>query len=69
MSGWDGENNENMYEQFGVGVTVKGVECGVVEGVKGGALRLSGYMMRMGKEFLKCMNGGLQEGVSGEEYL
>ncbi len=29
VSGWDGESNESVYGQFGVGVTVKGVECGI----------------------------------------
>lgn len=34
VSGWNGESNENMYEQFGMGVTAKGVDCRVVEWMK-----------------------------------
>ncbi len=54
VSGWDGESNENMYERFGMSVTAKGVECGVVEWVKRGALRWFGHVMRMKEnEFVK----------------
>ncbi len=30
VSGWNGESNESMYEQFGMGGTVKGVD-GIME--------------------------------------
>ncbi len=49
-SRWDGESNESVYEPFGMGVTEKGVDCGVVERVKRGVLRWFGHMMRMGGE-------------------
>ncbi len=29
VSRWDGESYESMYDRFGTGVTVKGVDCGV----------------------------------------
>lgn len=39
VSGWDGESNDSSYERFGIGVTMKGVNCRVIEWVKRGALR------------------------------
>ncbi len=63
VSRWDGESNETVYEEFGVGVTAKGVECGVVEWVKRGAPRWSGHAMRMGEyEFVKRVYVGRSEG-------
>ncbi len=59
MSGWDGESNESMYEWFGMAVTVKGVDCGVVEWV-----RWFGHVMRMQEnEFVKRVyEGGIDGG-------
>lgn len=39
VSGWDDESDDNTYERFVMGVTVKGVDCGVDEWVKCGTLR------------------------------
>lgn len=44
VSGWDGENNQNMYKWFGVQVTAKGVDCGVLEWAQLCTLRWFGYM-------------------------
>ncbi len=63
VSGWDGKSNESMYEQFGMAVTANGVECGVVEWVKRGALRWLGHVMRMGEnEFVNRVYEGRIEG-------
>ncbi len=46
-----------------MGVTVKGVECGVVEWVKCGALRRFGHVMRMEENaFVKSVYEGRIEG-------
>lgn len=37
VSGWNGEGNESMDERFGMGLTAKGVDCGVVEWVSVGS--------------------------------
>lgn len=37
--GWDGESTESMSERFGMSMTAKGVDCGVVRWVKCGTLR------------------------------
>jgi len=31
LSRWDGESNVNVYENFGMDATAKGIDCGVVE--------------------------------------
>lgn len=49
VSGWDGENNESKYEQFDISVKEKGVNCGVEERVKRGALGWFEHMMRRGR--------------------
>lgn len=47
-----------MYEWFGMGVTVKGVVCGVMEWVKRGVLRWFEHMMRMEENgFMKSVWG------------
>ncbi len=68
VSGWDGESNESVYEQFGMGVTNKGMVYGVVEWVKC-ELSWFGHMMRKGGEEIheECMWEGLRDGVAWEE--
>lgn len=52
-----------MYERFGTSATANGVEFEVVEGVKSGALRWFGRMMRMGKkEFVLILYERKNEG-------
>lgn len=36
---WDESSGEDTYECFSMGVTVNGVDCGVVERINCGALR------------------------------
>lgn len=31
VSGWEGESNKSVYAKFGMGMTVKGEDCGVME--------------------------------------
>lgn len=38
-AGWEGENNERVYERFGMGMAAKGVDCEDVEWVKHCMLR------------------------------
>ncbi len=64
-SGWDGESNESMYKRFGMGVTAKGVNCGVVEWVKHGSLRQFGHVMRMNEN--KCVKRVNLEFLSGQD--
>ena len=42
------ENNENVYDNFGISATEKEIACGGVEWVKCGTLRWFGHMIRMG---------------------
>jgi len=65
LSRWDGESNVNVYENFGMGATAKGVDCGVVEWVKCGTLRWFGHMVRMNEnEFVKRVYKSEIEGPS-----
>ncbi len=50
MTRWDGKSNESMYERCGLGSQANGVNCGVVEWVKGNTLRWFGRTKRMGSE-------------------
>jgi len=54
LSRWDGESNVNVYDNFVMGTTTKGIDCGVVEWVKRGTLRWFGHVVRMNEnEFVK----------------
>ncbi len=48
----DGQSNESVYERCGMGSQVNGVNCEVVEWVKGNMLRWFGHTERMGSEEL-----------------
>lgn len=48
MSGWDGENNEN--ENFGVDVTLRGVDFGVNEWVKCGTPEIVWTLVRVNED-------------------
>ncbi len=47
---WDGESNECVYERCDMGRYANGVDCGVVELLKGNILRWFGHIGRMGSE-------------------
>ncbi len=53
MTRWGGESNERVYERFGMGTHVIGVNCRVVKWVKRNNFRWFGYITRTGSE--KCM--------------
>ena len=43
--------NGNVYKNFGMGVIIKGINCGVVELIKNGTLRRFGHMLKINEEF------------------
>lgn len=50
------------YERLGVGLTVKGMDCGVVEWVKHCTLQWFGHIMRMMNLFVETVPEGEMDG-------
>lgn len=64
MSRWDGECN--MYDNFGMDVTEKGMDCGAAEQMKHGVLRWFGHAIKINEDDCEVCEGITEgEGATG----